>query len=115
MASFKDVPTGTKCFVETRNGWYITYVVRHTRTQVVTKSTKDTSETKWDIDSGKQIGTDRWTFNVLEVFEDKHQSIVDAALLKRQLNTVLSELSSNVLKLSKEDLLILQGMLHSTK
>lgn len=110
MASFKDVPVGTKCFVETRHGWYITYVTRHTKTQVVTKTSEDAPEGKFRIDDGYQVGNDKWTYTRLEVFTDRHQTIVDKYKLTKKLTAVLANLSKNINSLTKEDLEVLESI-----
>jgi len=111
MSGFKDVPVGTKCFVTTRNGWYTTVITRYTKTMVFTKSSKQKAETKWNIENGSQIGTDRWTNNVLQVFNDTHQEIVDKHILIRRLHSTLDKLKDKAEGLTQEDLDLLNTML----
>ena len=103
MISFKEVPIGTKCFVNTFHGWYITHVSRHTKTQVITNHSKY-GEKRWSIIGGCEVGGDKWRYTYLEVFTDKHQIIVDKYQLKSKLRKALKDLESNIDNLTEEDL-----------
>lgn len=102
MQDFTNIPVGTKCFVETRHGWNITYVTRHTKTLVVTQR-KNEEEVKWRILDGT-YSVSQWESNNLEVFTEKHQAIVDKTLLKRKIKKVLAILEGNVSSITEEDL-----------
>lgn len=106
---FTNVAVGTKCFVETWHGWYITYVDRHTKTQVITKTNKNVIG-KWKINSGAQVNGDRWRPHTLEVFTDKHQEIVDASLLRRDVGQVLDILGKYKTSVTKEDYEMLKAL-----
>ena len=110
MQSFKDVPVGTKCFVKHRNGWYVTYITRVTKTQVVTKMKPDSQEQRFKVNTGYQIGTDKYTHNTLEVFTEVHQAIIDKYLLNKAVKEVLESLMANSKSLTKEDLLLLNSI-----
>ncbi|AHK11548.1 hypothetical protein S140_141 [Shewanella sp. phage 1/40] len=106
MTSFKEVPVGTKCFVKTFHGWYITHVTRHTKTQVITTTSKN-EEKRWSITNGHEVGGDKWRSVHLEVFTDKHQIIVDKFQLKCKLRKALKVLELNIDNLTEDDLNIL--------
>lgn len=105
MQDFTNVPVGTKCFVKSRHGWYITYITRHTKTLVVTQR-RNEEEVKWKILNGIR-SISRWECDNLEVFTEKHQAIVDKTLLKRKIKKVLAILEGNMDSLTEEDLTML--------
>lgn len=112
MSSFKDIPVGTKCFVRTSMGWYITYITRQTKTQVITE-TKKGSVSRWNINNGYLIGNHKWTVTQLEIFEDKHELYVTSQRLKKNLESVLNSLLGCSDKLSQDHLSKLEQILHS--
>lgn len=110
MQNFKEVPVGTKCFVKTRHGWYITYVKRFTKTLVITER-KDGTEGRWSIINGTLTGQGKWEHTSLEVFKDSHQKIVNDTLLSRKINKVLDALVSHKKSMDQEDLTSLENIL----
>lgn len=110
MMDFTDAPVGTKCFVNSRNGWYVTYIKRKTKTLVMTCRDGYTSETSWRMKTGVQVGTDRYTCNCLEVFSDKHEKIVKENILAKRVYSVLEYLLKNHKKIDDDGLAILENI-----
>ena len=113
MSNFKDVSVDTKCFVDNRHGWYITYIKRFTKTQVITsrKGKNYNYEEKWRVASGDKIGNGRWEYDMLEIFSEKHQKIVDAYQHECKVKEVLNSLDKVKSKITKEELSKLQDIL----
>jgi hypothetical protein len=109
--NYADLPIGTKCFVETRIGWYITYITRFTKTQVITSLKGSRYEEKWRITSGISIGRDTWDCTTLEIFNDKHQKLIDDAQRECEAYKIVSTLLDKRSLITEEDLTKLEKIL----
>tara|TARA_Y100001956_G_C4073767_1_gene165133 strand:- start:526 stop:879 length:354 start_codon:yes stop_codon:yes gene_type:complete len=100
---FEALKEGDKVWVESsRYGWSVETFKRTTKTLLVT--TFKGVEYRYDIETGRKKGSDRWNFVTAEVFTEEHQEIIDKYKLSRFVKTSLESLLENYKSLDKEDL-----------
>lgn len=110
---FREMKEGDKVWVDRcRNGWAIHNFKRVTKTMLVTTFGVKDMEYRFDIQTGRQKGTDRWTFVTATPFTEEPQKIVDRYKLNRRADSVLEALTKRSVKsvLTEEDIKLLEEM-----
>lgn len=105
----KDLNVGDKVFIEHSTGWKVSVVTRFTKTLCVVENINYAGEDiglRFDLQTGRLKGTDRWTFTYAKPFTEEHQKIVDKYIFNKRLKNVLSQLQDNLKNnlLTQEDL-----------